>query len=102
MAYFPSTFGPLANYSGINAVNNIKSTLNCKMAKIYSNLKKSQNITYASYQLKRNNRAKARLALTFFVNNISISDMDSIRTQIGMLAMLTSQSDELTRNSSVN
>ena len=58
-------------------------------------------MTHFSYQISRNIRANARTALIDFVNNISVSDMDSVRSQIGMLALLTSQSDELTRNSAV-
>ena len=33
-----------------------------------------------------------------YINNISISDMDSVRTQSGMLTMITSQTDEITRD----
>ena len=51
--------------------------------------------------MNRNLRSKARDALIHFVNNISIFDMDSIRTQVGMLAMITSQTDEITRQSEV-
>ena len=46
-------------------------------------------------------RSKARDALIVYVNNISISDMDSLRTQSGMLALLTSQTDEISRISEV-
>jgi len=53
------------------------------------------------YQINRNLRSKARDALIFYVNNISISDIDSMRTQAGMLSMLTSQTDEITRTSEV-
>jgi hypothetical protein len=54
------------------------------------------------YESNRNLRSKARDSLISFVNMISISDMDSLRTQAGMLSMLTSQTDEITRNSGVN
>jgi len=55
----------------------------------------------SSFEINRNLRSKARDALIGFVNNISISDMDSLRTQAGMLAMLTSQTDEISRISEV-
>jgi hypothetical protein len=53
------------------------------------------------YEINRNIRSKARDALIVYVNNISISDIDSLRTQSGMLALLTSQTDEISRNSEV-
>jgi hypothetical protein len=63
---------------------------------------KNSNITLNSiYEINRNIRSKARDALIVYVNNISISDMDSLRTQSGMLAMLTSQTDEISRISEV-
>ena len=37
-----------------------------------------------------------------FLNNISITDMDSVKTQAGMLAMITSQTDEISRATEVN
>ena len=52
--------------------------------------------------MNRNQRAYFRKILVEFINNISIFDMDSIRTQAGMLAMITSQTDEITRNIQVN
>jgi hypothetical protein len=54
------------------------------------------------YDKFRNLRSQARDSLISFVNMISISDMDSLRTQAGMLSLLTSQTDEITRNSEVN
>jgi len=51
--------------------------------------------------LNRNERAKARDFLISFVNAISISDMDAVRTQAGMLSMLTSQIDEISQMSEV-
>ena len=39
--------------------------------------------------------------LSLFINDISISDMDSVRTQIGMLSMLSSQTDEISRETGV-
>ncbi len=53
------------------------------------------------YETNRNLRSLARDSLIAFVNTISISDMDSLRTQAGMLSMLTRQTDEITRNSEV-
>ena len=58
-------------------------------------------VSKSLYELNRNQRSKARDALILFVNNLSISDMDSMRTQAGMLSMLTFQTDEITRNSEV-
>ena len=53
------------------------------------------------YEINRNLRSKARDALIIYVNNLSISDMDSLRTQAGMLSTLTIQTDEISRNSEV-
>jgi len=64
--------------------------------------KNNNNITKYEFELKRNERAKARDFLISFVNAISISDMDTVRTQAGMLSMLTSQIDEISRMSEVN
>ena len=64
-------------------------------------LNKNLNITNALYEINRNERSKAREAMILFVNNLSISNIDSIRTQAGMLSMLVSQTDEVTRNSEV-
>ncbi len=63
--------------------------------------KNNNNITKNGYELNRNERAKARDVLISFVNAISISDMDTVRTQAGMLSMLTSQIDEISRMSEV-
>ena len=65
-------------------------------------LLKNLNMDKIQYELNRNKRSKTRDALIVFINNISISDMDSVRTQIGMLSMITSQTDEITRKSEVN
>ncbi len=53
------------------------------------------------YWISRNHRSQARDALAVFINNLSVSDMDSIRTQIGMLSMISSQTDEISRNTEV-
>ncbi len=53
------------------------------------------------YELNRNERAKVRDSLISYVNTISISDMDTVRTQAGMLSMLTSQIDEISQKSEV-
>ena len=58
-------------------------------------------VSKSLYESNRNQRSKAKEALILFVNNLSISDMDSMRTQAGMLSMLTFQTDEITRNSEV-
>ena len=57
--------------------------------------------TYSVYEITRNLRSQARDSIIDFVNMISISDMNSLRTQAGMLSLLTSQTDEITRNSEV-
>ncbi len=62
----------------------------------------NNNITKYEYELNRNERAKARDSLISYVNAISISDMDTVRTQAGMFSMLTSQIDEISRMSEVN
>ena len=54
------------------------------------------------YELNRNQRSHVRRILIQYINNISIFDMDSIRTQSGMLAMITSQSNEITRDIQVD
>ena len=54
------------------------------------------------YDLNRNQRSKTRDSLISYINSISISNMDSIRTQIGMISMITAQTDEISRNSKVN
>jgi hypothetical protein len=46
------------------------------------------------YDLNRNQRSKTRDSLIGYINSISISNMDSIRTQIGMISMITAQTDE--------
>ena len=53
------------------------------------------------YEYNRNKRSKSRDYLSKFVNNLSISNMDSVRIQLGMLSMLAIQSDELSRYSQV-
>ena len=64
---------------------------------------KNENTTSGYiYWLNRNLRSQARDALAIFLNNFSISDMDSIRAQLGMLSKLTSQTDEISRKSEVN
>jgi len=53
------------------------------------------------YEYYRNQRSNARDSLVKYINDISVSDMDSIRTQSGMLAMITSQTNEITRQAEV-
>ena len=59
---------------------------------------KNQNISSHTYEINRNQRAHLRFILIKYINNISISDMDSVKTQSGMLTMITSQTDEITRD----
>ena len=54
------------------------------------------------YESNRNKRSKSRDSWSQYVNNISISNMDSVRMQLGMLSMLTSQTNELSRSTQVN
>lgn len=58
-------------------------------------------MTKVLYELNRNKRSEARRVLSKFLNSLSISNMDSVRTQLGMLSMLSSQTDEMSRNSLV-
>ncbi len=51
--------------------------------------------------MNRNQRSHMRRILTQYINNMSIYDMDSVRTQGGMLAIITSQTDEITRDTQV-
>ena len=78
---FPQTYGAIENFTGVNP---------------------NVNINAYKYNLNRNIRSSARDALIKYLNSISIFDMDSVRTQLGMLVMVTSQTDEITRNSAVN
>ena len=100
---FPQTFGPLSNFTGVTPVNWEKENyFLIKITFIFYIRVKNSNMTLNSiYEINRNIRSKARDALIVYVNNISIFDMDSLRTQSGMLALLTSQTDEISRNSEV-
>ncbi len=51
--------------------------------------------------MNRNQRAKTRDAFSLFINGLSISDMDSVRTQLGMLSLISSQTDEISRATGV-
>ena len=53
------------------------------------------------FESNRNKRSQSRDVLSKYVNNLSISNMDSVRIQLGMLSMLTNQADELSRKSQV-
>ncbi len=65
-------------------------------------LKKNKNITNDYiYWMNRNQRSQTKDALVMYANNLSISDMDSIRSQLGMLSMITSQTDEISRETGV-
>ena len=101
---FPQTYGPMANYSGVNAVIEFKSKFFLNLKKLKTNLIKikTQNIDENLYNVNRNRRSRAREALSLFLNGLSISDMDSVRTQLGMLSIISIQTDELSRASEVN
>ncbi len=64
-------------------------------------VKKTLNLDSDNYNINRNLRSKARDALAAFINGLSISDISSVRTQLGMLSMMTSQTDEISRNTGV-
>jgi len=66
------------------------------------NFLKNKEMSKTIYESNRNKRSQSRDSLSKFVNNLSISNMDSVRIQLGMLSMLTLQSDELSRSSQVN
>jgi len=100
---FPQTFGPLFNYSGVRPVSKIllKFRRN-ELKKLLINILKNLNMSQSGYNSIRNKRSKARDALMSYINSISISSMDSVRTQAGMLSMLTSQTNEISRMNEVN
>jgi len=54
------------------------------------------------YESNRNKRSQSRDSLSKFLNNLGISNMDSLRIQLGMLSMLTIQTSELSRKSQVD
>ena len=58
-------------------------------------------MTYGLYESNRNKRSRSRDSLSRYVNGLSVSNMDSIRLQLGMLSILSSESDELSRESGV-
>jgi hypothetical protein len=58
-------------------------------------------MTNLLYESNRNLRSQTRDSLSLYINNISISTMDSVRAQLGMLSMLTSQTDEISRKAEV-
>ncbi len=60
------------------------------------------NMSLFMYEVNRNQRSHMRRILIEYINNISIFDMDSVRTQSGMLTMITSQTDEITRDIQVD
>lgn len=49
------------------------------------------------YNINRNKRSKTRDALAKFINGLSISNMDSIRSQLGLLSLISCQTDEISR-----
>jgi hypothetical protein len=80
----------------------LKFFLNLKKLKIHLIIIKTRNINDNLYNVNRNRRSRARDALSLFLNGLSISDMDSVRTQLGMLSIISIQTDELSRASEVN
>lgn len=63
---------------------------------------KTSGLTQTQYEINRNIRANIREYLGHFIPNISISDINSIKFQASLIAMVTAQSDELTRNLAVS
>ena len=72
-----------------------------KIYKFIFHFQKNNNISNEEFESNRNMRSRVIDSLVQYVDNLSISDMESIRAQSSMLAMLTSQTDEITRNSAV-
>ena len=68
---------------------------------IYFLISKTKKIDDTQYELNRNHRSETRDALISFASKIGITSMDNIRTQLSMLSLLTSQTDEITRKSYV-
>ncbi|CAF0863211.1 unnamed protein product [Brachionus calyciflorus] len=68
--------GPLSSYSGVA----------------------SSNIDESQYEMNRNERANMRDFIGNYINNLSISDISSIKFQSSMLKELTAQTDEISRN----
>ena len=54
------------------------------------------------YNKHRNKRSQSRDTLILFINDLSIFDLDSIRSQLGMLSLISRQTDEISRVSVVN
>ena len=75
---FPQTYGPSSNLSGVAP---------------------TPAMTSSVYEEKRNLRSNVKDVLVSFAAKLSVSDMNSLRSVASMLATLTSQPDELTRNS---
>ena len=67
-----------------------------------SKLKNKDIKSDSIYETNRNQRSQTRDSLALFVNSLSISDMDSVRTQLGLLSKLSSQTDEISRDTEVN
>ena len=76
----------------------MKGYTNNNSNKLLSNTSMS-NESYIFTVARMNDRANTRDSLIGHASNISISDLDSIRHQASMLAVLTAQRDEMTRNS---
>ena len=103
---FPLIYGPLTNYNGILPVKNLylfyHSTLEILFLNFHFQLQNPNITSNFIYWLNRSKRSQAKDALAIFLNGLSISDMDSIRTQLGMLSLITSQADEISRATEVN
>jgi hypothetical protein len=113
LSTFPQIYGLLNNYDGVLAVilyfnlylNFEKTEFLLSKHTIYFFilfLIKNSNITGDFvYWISRNRRSQARDALALYLNGLSVSDMDSVRTQLGMLSLITSRTDEITRDTEV-
>lgn len=62
---------------------------------------KTSGISQTSYTDNQNTQAALRDFLSNFINNISITDINSVTNQAAMLSQLTSQTDQITRNTAV-
>jgi polycystin 1L2 len=58
-----------------------------------------EELSEEEYEIERNARATVRDCMINYVNNISISDLESVQSQAGLLSSLTSSTDEMTRDS---
>ena len=99
---FPQIYGPMENYTGVSPVITFILLFLLKQNIFILEIDlKAQKMNIFIYNINRNKRANTRDALVKFINDLSISDMDSVRTQLGLLSLISGQTDELSRASGV-